>query len=105
MLTRRLWLSIGFLVSWNYTQSAIFSGIVSGNEPQPGLIRSNIQGPEILTAAVSGWKSSIVAFTLCTTVGLILLVIAHRRGTIVRPCGSGRKTNGSGAIERRRPGR
>lgn len=85
MLTRRLWLSIGFHVSWNYTQSAIFSGIVSGNEPQPGLIRSNIQGPEILTGGSFGLESSIVAFTLCTTVGLILLVIAHRRGTIVPP--------------------
>ena len=24
MLTRRLWLSIGFHIAWNYTQSAIF---------------------------------------------------------------------------------
>jgi membrane protease YdiL (CAAX protease family) len=32
MLTRRLWLSIGFHMAWNYTQSAIFSGIVSGND-------------------------------------------------------------------------
>jgi len=38
MLTRRLWLSIGFHMSWNYTQSAIFSGIVSGAVSEPGLI-------------------------------------------------------------------
>lgn len=36
MLTRRLWLSIGFHIAWNYTQSAIFSGIVSGNAPHTG---------------------------------------------------------------------
>jgi membrane protease YdiL (CAAX protease family) len=36
MLTRRLWLSIGFHMAWNYTQSAIFSGIVSGNDAQQG---------------------------------------------------------------------
>ena len=38
LLTRRLWLSIGFHMAWNYTQSAVFSGIVSGNAPQQGLI-------------------------------------------------------------------
>lgn len=38
MLTRRLWMSIGFHVAWNYTQSAIFSSIVSGNDAAQGLI-------------------------------------------------------------------
>ena len=46
MLTRRLWLSIGFHMAWNYTQSAIFSGIVSGTEAEPGLIRSTVKGPD-----------------------------------------------------------
>ncbi len=35
MLTRRLWLSIGFHMAWNYTQSAVFSGIVSGGVSTP----------------------------------------------------------------------
>lgn len=85
ILTRRLWMSIGFHVSWNYTQSAIFSGIVSGNAPQPGLLKSNIQGPDILTGGDFGLESSIVAFTLCTTTGLFLLYLAHKRGVIVPP--------------------
>lgn len=45
MLTRRLWLSIGFHVAWNYTQSAIFSSSVSGNDASQGLIRFTIKGP------------------------------------------------------------
>ena len=45
MLTRRLWLGIGFHIAWNYTQSAVFSGIVSGSDSAPGLIRSTIDGP------------------------------------------------------------
>lgn len=44
MLTRRLWLCMGFHMAWNYTQSAIFSGIVSGSAPAPGLIKSNVRG-------------------------------------------------------------
>lgn len=85
MLTRRLWLGIGFHMAWNYTQSAIFSGIVSGNAPAQGLIRSNIRGPEVLTGGSFGLESSIIAFTLCTTAGIVLLVMASRRGTIVPP--------------------
>jgi len=85
MLTRRLWLSIGFHMSWNYTQSAIFSGIVSGGVAEPGLIRSNIKGPDILTGGSFGLESSIIAFALCTATGMVLLIMALRRGTIERP--------------------
>lgn len=85
MLTRRLWLSIGFHVAWNYTQSAIFSGIVSGNEASQGLIRSTIKGPDLLTGGNFGVESSVVALVLCTTTGLVLVVMAVRRGMVVPP--------------------
>lgn len=85
MLTRRLWLSIGFHMSWNYTQSAIFSGIVSGNIAEPGLIRSNIKGPPILTGGNFGLESSVIAFALCTTTGIVMLIMAVRAGKIVPP--------------------
>ena len=84
MLTRRLWLSIGFHMAWNYTQSAIFSGIVSGNAPAAGLIRSNIKGPEVLTGGSFGLESSVLAFALCTLAGVVLLIMAVRRGKIVQ---------------------
>ena len=85
MLTRRLWLSIGFHMAWNYTQSAIFSGIVSGTAPEPGLIRSNIRGPEVLTGGSFGLESSVIAFALCTATGVVMLIMAVRRGKIVPP--------------------
>ena len=85
MLTRRLWMSMGFHVAWNYTQSGIFSGIVSGGDSQPGLIKPIIDGPELLTGGDFGVESSAVAFLLCTTTGVILLIMAVRRGRIVRP--------------------
>ncbi len=85
MLTRRLWLSMGFHMSWNYTQSAIFSGIVSGDVADPGLIRSNIKGPELLTGGSFGLESSVVAFLICTITGVILLIMAIRRGNIEPP--------------------
>jgi hypothetical protein len=85
MLTRRLWLSIGFHMAWNYTQSAIFSGIVSGNDAQQGLIRSTINGPDWLTGGSFGVESSVLALVLCTTTGITMLLMAVRRGKIVPP--------------------
>jgi membrane protease YdiL (CAAX protease family) len=85
MLTRRLWLSIGFHMAWNYTQSAIFSGIVSGNEAQQGLIRSTMKGPDWLTGGSFGVESSVLALVVCTTTGIVMLVMAVRRGKIVPP--------------------
>ena len=85
MLTRRLWLSIGFHMAWNYTQSAIFSGIVSGNEAQQGLIRSTVNGPDWLTGGNFGVESSVLALVLCTTTGVVMLFMAVMRGNIVPP--------------------
>ncbi|MCZ8314862.1 CPBP family intramembrane glutamic endopeptidase [Phreatobacter sp.] len=85
ILTRRLWLSIGFHMAWNYTQSAVFSGIVSGGVSDPGLIRPIIRGPDLLTGGNFGLESSVIAFALCTATGIVLLVMAVRRGKIVPP--------------------
>ena len=85
MLTRRLWLSIGFHLAWNYTQSAIFSGIVSGNDAHQGLVRSTMKGPDWLTGGSFGVESSVLALVVCTTTGIVMLVMAARRGKIVPP--------------------
>lgn len=85
LLTRRLWLSMGFHMAWNYTQSAVFSGIVSGGITDPGLLRDTIEGPEFLTGGSFGMEESIFALLLCTTAGVILLRIAMRRGHILPP--------------------
>ncbi len=85
MLTRRLWMTMGFHIAWNYTQSGVFSGIVSGSETDPGLLKPVIDGPALLTGGTFGVESSVIAFLLCTTTGVILLIMAARRGHIVPP--------------------
>lgn len=85
MVTRRLWMSIGFHLSWNYTQSAIFGGIVSGGIAEPGLIKPVLNGPDLLTGGQFGLEASLTAFLLCTTTGVILLVMAIRKGNVIRP--------------------
>lgn len=85
MVTRRLWLAIGFHISWNFTQSGIFSGVVSGGDKDPGLIKAVIQGPDLLTGGSFGLESSLVAFVLCTTTGVLLLRMAMKRAHVVQP--------------------
>lgn len=85
LVTRRLWICMGFHMSWNYFQSAVFSGAVSGNAAEPGLLKATIEGPELLTGGNFGMEHSIFALVYCTTVGVILLVIAIRRGHMMPP--------------------
>ncbi len=85
MLTRRLWLSMGFHAAWNYTQSGIFSGIVSGTGASQGLVKSTTDGPDILTGGSFGVESSVIALLLCTVTGVVMLVMATRRGRIIPP--------------------
>lgn len=85
MLTRRLWMSIGFHMAWNFTQEAVFSGIVSGSESPPGLIKPVIEGPVLLTGGQFGIEASLTAFVLCTATGIVLLRKAMRKGQVVQP--------------------
>jgi membrane protease YdiL (CAAX protease family) len=85
LLTRRLWMGIGFHMVWNYVQSAVYSGVVSGGVDEPGLIKAKIEGPHLLTGGTFGMELSLGALILCTTAGVILLVKATRRGHLQPP--------------------
>lgn len=83
MVTRRLWICMGFHMGWNYFQSAVFSGVVSGSATEPGLLKATIQGPVWLTGGTFGMEQSIFALVYCTSAGVILLMIAIRRGHLI----------------------
>lgn len=85
MLTGRLWMSIGFHMAWNYTQAAVFPVHVSGSGTSEALIKGSITGPDLITGGVYGMESSIVSLVVLTTTGVILLVLAARRGKVVQP--------------------
>lgn len=86
LLTGRLWLGIGLHAAWNYTQGAVWSGVVSGNQATPaGLARSTMRGPDWLTGGTFGVEASLVALVICSAVGIAMLVAAARRGRIIPP--------------------
>lgn len=85
LLTRRLWLCIGFHMAWNFTQAGVFSGTVSGAFAQQGLFKSVIAGPAFLTGGAFGIEASIIALLACTSLGVAVLIVAIRRGNLVTP--------------------
>ena len=85
MLTRRLWLGIGFHIAWNYTQSAVFGGVVSGSIAQPGLFKTVFTGPDLMTGGGFGLEASLIPCLIATTTGVWLAVKAVRAGNVVLP--------------------
>mgnify|MGYP006994850350 FL=1 len=74
-----IWLPIGFHMSWNFTQAAIFSGTGSGVEMPPCVWKAVIEGPERMMGGKFGVEASTGAFLLCTTAGPVLVLMAARQ--------------------------
>jgi membrane protease YdiL (CAAX protease family) len=84
MLTRNLWMAIGLHAAWNFTQGWIFDVPVSGTD-QHGMVEAQLSGPELLSGGAFGLEASLIAMVLATAAGVILVVLAVRRGELIRP--------------------
>lgn len=83
-VTRSLWACVGLHAAWNITQGLVYGIPVSGTS-EKGWLLSSRTGPDWLSGGVFGAEASVVALGVCSAVSVVLLVIAVRRGTIVRP--------------------
>lgn len=83
--TRNLWFPIAIHFAWNFTQSAIFGANVSGNAISKTLITSKIEGAEWFTGGAFGPEGSIQATVFCLVATIVLMVLSHREGKIVKP--------------------
>lgn len=83
MYTRRLWLAIGLHTAWNFTEGGVFGASVSGGHSR-GLLTTHLSGPELLSGGPFGPEASVVAVVICLTAAVVLLVLAARRGRIVK---------------------
>ncbi|MBO0813367.1 MAG: CPBP family intramembrane metalloprotease [Microlunatus sp.] len=81
--SRRLWLPIGIHFGWNFAESGVFSAIVSGNDQfRPGLWRTAVSGPELITGGSFGPEASVISVVVCLIAAVFLLRTARRRGRI-----------------------
>jgi membrane protease YdiL (CAAX protease family) len=84
MITRRLWAAIGLHAAWNFAQGGIYGIPVSGGS-MDGVLRPDIRGSNLLTGGAFGAEASLPAIIVATAFGLVLLVIAYRRGRFMPP--------------------
>ena len=84
MLTRSLWLPIGIHAAWNFTQGEIFDIPVSGTRVH-GLLQARLSGAPLLTGNGVGLEASPIAMIVATATGVWLVVLAVKRGELIRP--------------------
>lgn len=84
-VTRSLWLPIGLHFAWNFTASGVFGTAVSGADGEPGLLRTVVSGPELLTGGTFGPEASLFALLCCLVPAVWLL----RGLTLTRGQGGG----------------
>jgi hypothetical protein len=84
MVTRRLWMSIGFHGAWNYTMGKVFSVSVSGVTAE-GLIKGTMEGPDLLTGGHAGMEGSLIGIVVGVLAAVVMLTLAVRHGHIVPP--------------------
>lgn len=84
MLTRNLWMCMGFHAAWNVTQGFIWDVPVSGFEVH-GLVNAKLTGPVLLSGGPFGLEASVIACVCATALGLFYLKKAVDRGHLESP--------------------
>jgi membrane protease YdiL (CAAX protease family) len=72
-VTRSLWLPTGLHFAWNFTESGVFGTAVSGADSEPGLLRTVLSGPDMLTGGTFGPEASLFALLCCLVPAVWLL--------------------------------
>ena len=83
MSARRLWLPIAIHAGWNFGQLGVF-GVPGSGPGGHGFWALHLTGPSLWTGGDAGPDSSPVAILACLALAVAFLVLAHRRGHVVR---------------------
>ena len=102
VVTRSLWWCMGLHFMWNVAEGPIFGSIVSGNGDQRSWLVTQWAGPDWLTGGRFGFEASVVPVILLGTVSVLLMLYARRRGMIVAPIWTRKRTLAAQAEESRR---
>ena len=80
MYSRNLWFPIAIHFAWNFTQDYIYGVYETGGS----LIISKLEGSKWLTGGV-GVEGTIQAFIFSLITIIILLILCHKKGKIIKP--------------------
>ncbi|WP_433607431.1 lysostaphin resistance A-like protein [Dactylosporangium sp. CA-139114] len=82
LVTRSLWLTIGFHFAWNTVQAGVFGVHSSGEDATHALFRTTLAGPRWLTGGEFGPEASVVTLVVITIPALVLIAWAARTGRL-----------------------
>lgn len=99
MLTRNLWLAVGIHAGWNLTQGLVWDIPVSGMALD-GWVESRLDGDSVLSGGAFGLEASPITMVLATVAGVWLVLLAVRRGHVVRNWWSRRRDVGATCPDR-----
>lgn len=83
MLTRSLWLAMGLHAGWNVVQG-LWDVPISGGKIH-GIVSARLEGPSLLAGGGFGLEATVFALVVATGAGIWLLILAVRKGHVVRP--------------------
>ncbi len=84
MITRRLWAAVGLHAAWNFVEGGVYGIPISGGKFD-GILVPRIAPSEMLTGGAFGAEASLPAMIIATAFGLVLLLVAWRRGSFMPP--------------------
>ena len=83
--TKNLWFPIAIHFAWNFSQSGIYGASTSGHTLSTSLIKSKIEGNEIITGGAFGPEASIQATVFCLIVAVVLIIVNKKQNKIIPP--------------------
>lgn len=76
LVSRSLWLPIGLHIGWNLAEMHLL-GFAGSGAPEPALIRSVVNGPEVMTGGAFGPEGGLVGLA-ATMLGVIILLVGYQ---------------------------
>lgn len=73
LLTRSIWVPVGFHLAWNWTQGSLFGMNVSGMEMKNTLFLGEAKGPKILSGGEFGPEGSLISIVI-SVIFIVFLV-------------------------------
>jgi len=84
MYTRNLWFPIAIHFAWNFAQGDIFGMPVSGDPSSTSIIVSQLEGSKWFTGGDWGIEATVQMVVFSLIVGIMLLVLSHKKGNIIK---------------------
>lgn len=76
LVSRSLWLPIGLHIGWNLAEMHLL-GFAGSGAPEPAIIRSVVNGPEVMTGGAFGPEGGLVGLA-ATVLGVIILLVGYQ---------------------------